>query len=60
MTWDSIQQVVRIVLYALGGWLLGDAVTQGEAFQAAVGGVLSIGAFVWWWFWERNRTPATP
>lgn len=55
MTWDSIQQVVRIVAYAAGGYLLGDGVAQSAQFQAAVGGVLSVGAFVWWFMWERNR-----
>lgn len=59
MNWDSIQQVLRIVLYAVGGYFLGDAVTEGEAFQAAVGGVLAVGAFVWWLAWQRQR-PDTP
>lgn len=55
MNWDSLQQVLRIVLYAGGGYLFGDAVKDGELFQQAVGGLLSVGAFAWWWFWERNR-----
>lgn len=55
MTVDTIQQLVRIVLFALGGYFLGDAVTQGEMFQAAVGGVLSIVAFVWWRLWDSKR-----
>ena len=55
MNWDSIQQLLRILLYAIGGYFLGDAVTEGEAFQAAVGGVLSVGAFIWWLMWERQR-----
>jgi hypothetical protein len=54
MNWDSIQQVIRIVLYALGGYLLGDGVTQGELFQGAVGGVISVGSFLWWLYWNRN------
>lgn len=55
MTWDSIQQVLRIVLYALGGYFFGDAITQGAMFQAAVGGFLSVGAFVWWAVWNGKR-----
>lgn len=55
MNWESIQQVLRIVLYAVGGYMLGDSVTEGEAFQAAVGGVMAVGAFLWWLLWERGR-----
>lgn len=55
MTWDQLQQVIRILLYAGGGYLFGDAVTEGEMFQQAVAGVLGAGAFVWWWVWEKNR-----
>lgn len=59
MNWDTIQQVLRILLYTLGGWAFGDAVAQGAEFQAAVGGVLAVGAFLWWALWERKR-PASP
>jgi hypothetical protein len=55
MNWDSIQQLVRIVAYAVGGYLLGDAVANSEQFQAAVGGLVSVGAFAWWFYWERKR-----
>jgi hypothetical protein len=46
---------VRIVAYAVGGYLLGDAVANSEQFQAAVGGLMSVGAFAWWFYWERKR-----
>lgn len=55
MKWDTVQQVLRIALYSGGGYLFGDAVAQSEMYQAAAGGLLSVGAFLWWWFWERNR-----
>jgi hypothetical protein len=55
MNWDSIQQVLRIVLYAVGGYFLGEGVTNGEAFSQAVGGVLAAGSFIWWLVWERGR-----
>lgn len=55
MNWDTIQQVLRIVLYAGGGLVFGDAVKDGELFQQAVGGLMSVGAFVWWYVWERKR-----
>jgi len=56
MTWDTLQQVIRIVLYSVGGYFLGDGVVDSEVYQAAIGGVLAVGAFVWWFFWERNRS----
>lgn len=59
MNWESIQQVLRIVLYAIGGYFLGEGVTEGEAFTQAVGGFLAVASFVWWLIWERNR-PAAP
>lgn len=59
MNWDSIQQVLRIVLYSGGGYVFGDAVANGEMYQQAVGGVLALGAFLWWFIWERKRVAPT-
>ena len=59
MTWDSIQQIIRIIAYAVGGYFLGDAVTNGEMFQAAVSGVIAVGAFIWWLVYQRAK-PTTP
>lgn len=55
MNWDTIQQLIRIIAYAAGSYFLGDAAAQGQTFQAAVGGLISIGAFVWWAFNERKK-----
>ena len=55
MSWDAIQQIIRIIAYAAGGYFLGDAVTSGEMFQAAVAGLLSVGAFVWWLVYQQNK-----
>ena len=59
MNWDTVQQLIRIVMYASGSALLGDGVADGAEYQAAIGGAVSIAAFLWWWFWERARPPAT-
>ena len=59
MSWDSIQQIIRIIAYAVGGYFLGDAVTNGEMFQAAVSGLIAVGAFLWWMFYQRAK-PAEP
>lgn len=53
--WQTMQQVLRVVAYSIGGMLLGDSVADSDAFQAAVGGFVSIVAFGWWWYWEINR-----
>jgi hypothetical protein len=55
MKWDTVQQLVRILLYTGGGYFFGEATVEGELFQAAAAGVLSIGAFLWWWMWEHQR-----
>jgi hypothetical protein len=57
--WQSIQQVLRIGLYTVGGAVFGDGIADSEIFQQAIGGVMSIGTFVWWYVWERGRTPNT-
>jgi hypothetical protein len=56
MTWDTVQQLIRIVLYTLGAFFLGQGVADGQLFQGLIGGVINVGAFAWWFFWERTRT----
>jgi len=60
MNWDSIQQVVRIFMYSGGSYFFGDNFANGELYQAAIGGAVAVGAFVWWFFWERDRPKAEP
>lgn len=55
MTWDTVQQLLRIVLYTLGAFLFGDATASGELYQGLIGGVISAGAFLWWWFWNLKQ-----
>lgn len=52
----SIEQVIRIGLQLGAGVLLGDAIANSAETQAAIGGVVSIGTFVWWLL--RNRRKA--
>ena len=58
MTWDTLQQFVRIGLYAGGSFLFGQEVADGDMYQAAIGGALALGAFAWWMVWERGRPAA--
>ena len=57
MNWDSIQQIVRIMMQWVGATL----VTMGfpdDLVTAATGGAVAIAGLAWWWFWERNREQA--
>lgn len=55
MTWDSIQQVLRILLNAAGGVLIGKGYLTEETSTALIGGVLSVGSVIWWFIWDRGR-----
>jgi hypothetical protein len=55
MTWDSIQQVLRIVLNALGAFLVGKGVVTEDMVPTLVGGVLSVSSVLWWALWQRHR-----
>jgi hypothetical protein len=54
MTWDTIQQVIRIVIYAAASAWLGQSVADGQTVQAAIGGIIDVGAFVWWYFHQQQ------
>jgi hypothetical protein len=55
MTWDSVQQVLRIILNAGGAYLVGKGVVTEEMSVTLVGGLLSVGSVMWWIFWDKNR-----
>lgn len=55
MTLATIQQLVRIGLYSVGGLLLGQGVADGELYQQVIGASGVIVSFLWWLIWERNR-----
>lgn len=55
MNVDTVQQLIRIVLYSVGAFVLGNGVADGELFQAALGSIGPIIAFIWWLVWERKR-----
>lgn len=55
MTWDTVQQVLRIVLNAVGAFLIGKGYLTEEMSVTLIGGVLSIGSVLWWMFWQKGR-----
>jgi len=56
MDWQTIQQVLRILLNAAGGVLIGKGYLTAETSTTLIGGLLSIGSVAWWFVWDRNRT----
>ena len=58
MKWSTIEQLIRIAAYSGGGVLFGQQIADGQMFQAAIGGLIAVGAFVWWLVFERNRPKA--
>lgn len=59
MTWDTVQQFVRILLQLAAGWLLSQGYLSEEMATTLVGSLLSVAGILWWAVWERNR-PTTP
>lgn len=53
--WDSIQQLIRIVLQLAAGYLVGQGVIAGELVETFIGGGMSLAAIAWWVIWERKR-----
>jgi hypothetical protein len=55
MSWENVQQIVRIVLY----WASGHLVTSGQLdptnAETLVGGILAIISVIWWWVWNRQQ-----
>lgn len=59
MNWDSVQQVLRILLNAGGGVLVSKGYLTEDMLTTAIGGFLSVGSVVWWFFWNRKAQPTT-
>lgn len=55
MNSSTITQLVRILAYAGGSAYFGNEIADGDLFQAAIGGLVSIAAFVWWAVVESKK-----
>ena len=56
MSWDTIQQLVRILLQLGAGWMLKEGLITEDMVSTLVGSALSLGGIAWWALWERDRT----
>jgi hypothetical protein len=57
MTWDTIQQLIRIIMQVVSGMLVGKGIITEDLGVALIGGVLSLSQVAWWAFWQRTRLP---
>jgi hypothetical protein len=55
ITWDSVQQFVRMGLQAAAGALVTKGYLDAAAGEALTGGLLSIASVAWWVVWNRKR-----
>jgi hypothetical protein len=55
MTWDTVQQLVRIILQLVAGWLLSRGWITEEMSTTLVGSLLSLAGIAWWAFWNTAR-----
>jgi hypothetical protein len=56
MNWDTIQQLVRIIMQVIAGFLVGKGYISQEMGVTLVGAIVSLGGIAWWAFWQRHRT----
>ena len=55
MDWQTIQQLVRIIMQVIAGALVSRGYLTEEIGATLTGGVLSMVSVGWWVFWERKR-----
>lgn len=55
MNWDTVQQLLRILLQVGAGMLVSKGIITAEMGVTATGAILSLGGVAWWAFWQRKR-----
>lgn len=55
MNWDTVQQLLRIILQVAAGMLVSKGIITAEMGVTLTGAVLSLGGIAWWAFWQRKR-----
>lgn len=58
--WNSIQQMVRIVMQIVAGFLAGQGIITESMTETVIGAGVSLAAIAWWIVWERHREGAEP
>ena len=55
MNWDTLQQLIRIVMQLVAGWLLSSGWITADMATGLVGAVVTLAGVAWWALWERSR-----
>jgi hypothetical protein len=55
MNWDTIQQLVRILMQLVAGFLVQRGLITEDMVTGLVGAVVSLAGIGWWMFWDRTR-----
>ena len=53
--WDTIQQLIRILMQFVGGYLVSKGILTEEVVAQLTGAVLSFAGVIWWFFWDRTK-----
>lgn len=59
MTWDSVQQLIRIIAQLGAGALVSRGVITEDLATQLTGGILSLATVGWWVFWQNQRKDTT-
>lgn len=55
---DIVQQALRIAGQFISGYLVANGLATASHEQAIIGGVVAIGLWGWWLYWNRKRSKA--
>lgn len=55
MNWDTIQQLVRVIMQVVAGMMISKGIITEEMGVALTGAIVSLGGIAWWVFWQRSR-----
>lgn len=53
--WDTLQQLIRIIMQIISGYLIARGVLDEANAVALSGAVLSLANIAWWAYWNRKR-----
>lgn len=55
LDWNTAQQLIRIVLQMVAGWLLSAGFITEDMQTTLVGAGVSLVGIIWWAVWDRHR-----
>lgn len=57
--WDLLQQMARILLNFIGGFLIARGIMTDEIYQEFSGAIMSLISVGWWMYWHTNKLTAS-